>query len=75
MVSPRIQINNESEVIETIMEALKASSVAANLAGELWNQAQTLRVKRQEPIWTARGKFMPLHKAKLTQRDTKDASS
>jgi hypothetical protein len=70
-----IQINNESDVIETVMEALKHSSVAAHLAGELWKQAQTLRVKRQEPIWTARGKFMPLHKDKLSRRETKDASS
>jgi hypothetical protein len=23
-------------------------------------QAATLRVKRQEPVWTARGKLMPL---------------
>jgi hypothetical protein len=75
LVSPKIQINNESDVIETVMEALKHSSVAAHLAGELWKQAQTLRVKRQEPIWTARGKFMPLHKDKLSRRETKDASS
>ena len=75
LVSPRIQINHESEVIETVVEAMKVSSVAANLASELWKQAQTLRVKRQEPIWTARGKFMPLHKVKLTQHDTRDGSS
>jgi hypothetical protein len=75
LVSPKIQIEDESEVIATVLEALKNSSVAAQLTGDLWKQAKTLRVSRQEPIWTARGKFMPLYRAKLSQREMGDASS
>ena len=67
LVSPRIQISNEAEILESVMNALKHSSTAAHLASALWKQAETLRVRRQEPIWTSRGKFMPLHRAKLSQ--------
>ena len=66
LVSPRVQIDNEAEILETVMQALKQGSTAAHLASALWKQAETLRVRRQEPIWTARGKFMHLHRAKLS---------
>jgi hypothetical protein len=61
LVSPRIEIEDEKEVIEVVLKALKRSSVAADVARAIWSQAKTLRVKRREPIWTARGKLMPLH--------------
>ncbi len=61
LVSPKVEIADETEVIEAVLEALGRSSVAADLARAIWSQARTLRVKRTEPIWTARGKLMPLH--------------
>ena len=61
LVSPKIEINDEAEVIEVVLEALGRSSVAADLARAIWSQAKTLRIKRMEPIWTDRGKLMPLH--------------
>ncbi|OGQ82457.1 MAG: hypothetical protein A3F90_08695 [Deltaproteobacteria bacterium RIFCSPLOWO2_12_FULL_60_19] len=64
LVSPKIEIADEAAVIETVLEALGRSSVAADLARAHWGQAKTLRVKRIEPIWTARGKLMPLHLAR-----------
>ena len=33
----------------------------ADGARGIWAQAGTLRVKRSEPVWTGRGKLMPLH--------------
>jgi len=63
LVSPRIQLNDESQVIETVLEALKRRG-AGRQAIELWKQAETLSVRRQEPILTARGKFSPLYRAK-----------
>ena len=75
IVSPKIHIRDESEVIETVLEAMKQTDMAMRLASELWKQAATLRVKRQEPVWTAGGKFMPLHKTKLSQTVTRDESS
>jgi hypothetical protein len=63
LVSPKVEIENESEVIEAVLEALRRGSVAADLARSIWSQAGTLHLKRMEPIWTARGKLMPLHLA------------
>jgi hypothetical protein len=61
LVSPKIRIEDEKEVIEVVLEALGRGSVAADMARAIWSQAKTLRVKRMEPIWTAQGKLMPLH--------------
>jgi hypothetical protein len=68
VISPKVNIANEAAVIETVLEALRRSSVAADLAQAHWRQAKTLRVKRIEPIWTARGKLMPLHLASHVER-------
>jgi hypothetical protein len=32
----------------------------ADAARMVWEEADTLRVRRAEPIWTAAGKLMPL---------------
>ena len=61
VVSPKIAIADERMVIEAVLNALGRGSAAADLARAVWSKAQTLRVKRTEPIWTARGKLMPLH--------------
>ncbi len=61
LISPKVQISDDTAVIATVLEALGRSSVAADLARAHWSRAKTLRVKRMEPIWTARGKLMPLH--------------
>jgi hypothetical protein len=68
LVSPKVQIVDESKVIEVILEAMEHSSVAADLARAIWSQGNTLRVKREEPIWTARGKLMPLHLSQGSER-------
>ena len=73
LVSPRVEIADETEVIEVVLEALGQGSVGADLARAIWSQAGTLRVKRMEPIWTARGKLMPLHVAQRSESST-DAS-
>ena len=60
LVSPRISISDESEVIETVLRSLKGRLQSGG-AGRLWGQGGTLRVIRREPVWTARGKLMPLY--------------
>jgi hypothetical protein len=61
LVSPRIQISDEQAVIDALLAALGRGSVSADVARAFWSQARAVRVKRQEPIWTNRGKLMPLH--------------
>lgn len=74
LVSPRIELVDDGAVIETVLEALGRSSPSADLARAVWSQAQTLKVKRIEPVSTARGKLMPLHLAKRSERAS-DASA
>ena len=63
-------VADEAAVIKTLLEALGRSSVAADLARAHWSQAKTLRVKRMEPVWTSRGKLMPLHLARRADGST-----
>ena len=72
LVSPKIKIADETVLIDAVLEAMGKSSIAADLARSIWAQAKTLRVKRMEPIWTSRGKLMPLH---LTDRSKLSANA
>jgi hypothetical protein len=64
LVSPKVHIVDEEAVVKTVMEALGQGSVMADSARAIWDQARILRIQRAEPIWTARGKLMPLHLAR-----------
>jgi hypothetical protein len=75
IVSPRVQLQHENDVIEAVMRALAASSVMADSARGIWAQAGTMRVKRMEPIWTGRGKLMPLHLVRRSQRQANVATT
>ena len=70
LVDPKIEITDEAAVIDTVLGALRQSSVAADLARAIWDHAGALQVKREEPVWTARGKLMPLHLAQRAERST-----
>ena len=61
VINPRVPIMNESKVIEVMLNALSQSSAMADAARMFWQQAQTIQVKRMEPMWTGRGKLVPLH--------------
>lgn len=60
-ISPRIEIEDESTAVGVMLDALGQSSSMADAARALWQHAQTIQVRRAEPVWTDRGKFMPLH--------------
>ena len=61
IVSPCVEIADERQVIEVVLNALSRSSPMGDAARVVWQQAHTLQVKRMEPVWTARGKLLPLH--------------
>lgn len=61
LISPRVEIADEQQVIEVILNALRESSPMADAARTVWQQMQTIQVKRAEPILTGRGNLMPLH--------------
>jgi hypothetical protein len=61
IISPRVDIADEQAVIEIVLRALGESSPMADAARTVWQQAQTIRIKREEPILTPGGKLLPLH--------------
>ncbi len=67
-VSPRVPIASEQEVIDAFLEAVGKESLGAFGASYTWGQAGTIRIKRVEPVVTARGKLLPLH---IPKRHTK----
>ena len=70
LVNPKIKIDDERTVIKVLLETLGQGSVSADLTRTIWSQAGKLRVKRMKPIWTARGKLMPLHIGHRSKRST-----
>jgi hypothetical protein len=61
VISPRVEIQNEQQVLAVVHQALSASSAMGDGVRAVWKQAHTIQIKRQEPILTPGGKFMPLH--------------
>lgn len=61
VISPRIEIANESAAVDCLLEALRTCSPAADVARLVWHNAHSLQVKRIEPVWGKGGKFLPLH--------------
>ncbi|HZQ08523.1 MAG TPA: hypothetical protein VFD70_18220 [Anaerolineae bacterium] len=62
VIHPRIEIADEQQVIDAMLDGMRASSPTADAARAMWQHAQTIRIKRAEPQITARGKFSPLRK-------------
>lgn len=61
LVSPGIGIDDEDAVIETVLRALSRGDAGAAMSGAIWRQAGALRIRREPPRSTARGKVLPLH--------------
>ena len=59
-VSPRVELQDERAVIDCVLDGLRRASPATDAARLTWQNAQTLRVRRGEPVWTGR-KFSPLY--------------
>jgi hypothetical protein len=61
VISPRVQIGSEQEVVAIMHAALRRSSAAGDMVRSVWQAADAIQVKRQEPAVTATGKVLPLH--------------
>jgi hypothetical protein len=64
IVSPRVDLEDEDLVIEAVLQELGSGDAAADISRAVWSQAGTLRIRRTEPVLTARGKLLPLHMVK-----------
>ena len=60
LISPSVQLTDEREVIDTTLDALGRTSVAADMARGYWASAGSFRVVRREPLVSSRGKQMQM---------------
>lgn len=75
IVSPRVRLESEEEVVRVVLEGLANLGHSADGARATWRSAGSLRVKRMEPIATARGKLFPLHLARRAGKNSAGAAS
>jgi hypothetical protein len=67
LISPDVEIEDEQAVVRMLQQALRESSAAADAARSVWQQADTIQIKRQVPVTTERGKWMPLYIQRTTE--------
>jgi hypothetical protein len=61
LISPEIGEVDEDRVKKIVLDALTTGEYAHAYSRSYWEQAETLRIQRQHPIPTKRGKIYPLH--------------
>jgi hypothetical protein len=61
LVHPRLGPVDDDVVVSAVHAALARGNAAADMSRGIWRQARTLRVRREAPHSTARGKLLPLH--------------
>ena len=59
-VAPRVDLPDESMVVEFVLSSLQKLGGAAAVAESTWRRAGTLRIRREAPVMTSRGKMLPL---------------
>jgi hypothetical protein len=59
-VHPRLANLDEQAVIDAVLSTLRESSPRGDSGGGVWQQARTLRVVREAPVPTSRGKLQPI---------------
>ena len=64
VVSPRVAIDDEADLIDTVLSSLGKTKLAADVR-HTWQRAGALRVRREEPRIVGRGKHEALVKSRL----------
>jgi hypothetical protein len=60
-IAPSVPIADESAVIPALHAALRRESFGAGHVSKTWLESGNLRVRRMQPLLTARGKLLPLY--------------
>ena len=68
VVSPAIQLADEQAVVDTVLAELARSSLSGDLASRQWNRADAVRVRRQQPAFSGRGKVLTLRTHRPAER-------
>jgi hypothetical protein len=65
LVSPKVGPVDESKLGEAFLAGLARGGGQGQEGVDLWKRADTLVVRRQEPVATSAGKILPFHLARL----------
>lgn len=60
-VAPHIAIEDEQQLIDTLLDAMKKSEPSVQLAQPEYQQAQTIAIRRRSPMLTPRGKYFSIY--------------
>lgn len=60
IVAPHLELLDERAVIDAVHGELAVRGGGAEMSSGLWSQASTLRVRREQPHVSTRGKWIPL---------------
>jgi hypothetical protein len=61
LASPNLGAINETELVKTLLNELSKGQDTQRMMAEMWDQAHTIKVRREQPFTTTSGKLMPLH--------------
>ena len=59
-VAPSIALGDEAEAVECVLLALQEAGAAGGIASATWKAAGSVRILREAPFMTGRGKLLPL---------------
>ena len=65
-IAPHLPNVDEAAAVQLLLDALRRIDAGGASAANAWAQARTIRVRREAPHATARGKVMPLHSSRAT---------
>ena len=74
LVSPSVTLPDEETAISVFLDALRDIGANGDTTRNKWRQAGTLRIRREKPRLTSRGKLMPLQLVKPAARVTERPS-
>lgn len=68
LVAPSVPLEDEQAPVNVILEAMHQIGAVGDASRNIWRQAGTIRVRREKPRLTSRGKLMPLQLSKQGAR-------
>ncbi len=68
LVSPSLGKVDEKRVVDAVYDGLRRRSKGRNLSFEMWEDAGTIRVRREKPIVTKRGKLFSFQINKIRKK-------
>jgi hypothetical protein len=74
LVAPSVSLRDDAEAVNVILDALHQNGANGASSRNVWRQAGTIRVRREKPRLTSRGKLMPLQLSKQAARPTPTAA-